>query len=311
MASLRKPPRLQPGMTIGVIAPSSALRDERLQKGIERIEERGYSVLRGDHLHTRHGYHAATDAMRAADLMSMFRDPGVDAVFCARGGYGAWRLLGHVDWAEVAAHPKLFVGYSDITTLHLALERHAGMVTIHGPVVTTLGGGMSAQSEDCFWRMLESPIAYGPYDTSGSDIRTLIPGKAAGRLAGGCLSLLAANAGTREAPSFRDRIVIIEDVDECVPHVDRHLSQLIRAGAFAGAAGIVVGTVTGWDKDLKEPPTVTLDDIWRDTLVPLGLPTILGFPLGHEPNPLTLPLGCMAELDANAGTLALLEGAVT
>lgn len=297
-------------MTIGVIAPSSAIRDERLEKGIARIEERGYRVRRGDHLYTRHGYHAATDEMRAADITNMFGDETVDAIFCARGGYGAWRAIPHLDWSVIAANPKLFVGYSDITTLHLALENHAGLITIHGPVVTTLGGGMSKESEDCFWRILEDPEPHGVYATGDAVIQTLVGGKATGRLAGGCLSLLAANAGTPESPDFRGRIVVIEDVNESVPHVDRHISQLVRAGAFDGAAGIVVGTVTDWDKDLTKPPTITLEYSWKDLLSPLRIPTIIGFPFGHVPNPSTLPLGCLAELDADACRLELREGAV-
>lgn len=310
MQTFRKPHRLQPGMTVGVIAPSSAIRDDRLEKGIARIEERGYRVQRGKHLHSRHGYLAATDEMRAADLMDMFKDPDVDAIFCARGGYGAWRLLPHLDWTVFRDNPRLFVGYSDITTLQLALETHAGLATIHGPVVTTLGGEISQSAVDLFWRLLERPEPVGTYDASDREVRCLMPGRATGRLAGGCLSLLAASAGTPEQPDFRDRIVLIEDVNETVPHIDRHISQLLRAGCFDGAAGIVIGTVTGWDKDLKEPPVFTLEDILRDRLASLGLPTIDGFPFGHVPNPLTLPLGCLAKLDAGTGTLSLLEGAV-
>jgi muramoyltetrapeptide carboxypeptidase len=296
-------------MTIGVIAPSSAIRDDRLEKGIAYIESRGYRVHRGDHLYTRHGYHAATDAMRAADLMAMFSDPDIHGIFCARGGYGAWRLLPLLDFGAIAKNPKLFVGYSDITTLHLALEKHAGLMSIHGPVVTTLGGGMSDEGSECFWQVLESVEPFGAYQLEG--VKTLAGGKATGRLVGGCLSLLAASAGTPEQPDFCGRIVLIEDVNESVPHVDRHLSQLIRSGAFDGAAGVVVGTVTDWDKDLKKSPTINLDDIWKDRLLPLGIPTVLGFQFGHVPDPLTIPLGCMAELDAEAGQLTILEAAVT
>jgi muramoyltetrapeptide carboxypeptidase len=298
-----------PGATIGVIAPSSAIRDERLAKGIARIEARGYRVCAADHLYTRHGYHAATDAMRAADLMAMFQDREIDAIICARGGYGAWRILPFLDFEVIAANPKLFVGYSDITTLHLALDKHAQLATVHGPVVTTLGGQMSDESEEIFWRILESDEPLGDYPSAG--IRTLTGGKAAGRLTGGCLSLLAASCGTPEQPDFQGRIVVIEDVNENVPHVDRHLSQLLRSGAFEGAAGIVLGTVTDWDKDLKSPATISLDDIWKDRLLPLGMPLIVDFPFGHVENPLTLPLGCMAELDAGARRLTMLESAVT
>jgi muramoyltetrapeptide carboxypeptidase len=306
----QRPARLQPGMTIGVIAPSSALRDERLAKGIALLEEKGFRIVAGDHLYDRHGYLAGTDAGRAADLTSMFARRDIDAVFCARGGYGVCRLLDYADWNVIAANPKVFVGYSDITTLHLALERRAGLVTFHGPMVVTHGGGLSESASDCFWRAVGRAEPLGVYDTGSAPIRMLAGGQAQGRLAGGCLALLGAAMGTPEQPDFAGRIVLIEDVGEALYRVDRLLAQMLRAGLLQQAAGFVLGTVTGWDREEKEIPPIPLDAVWRDYIRPLGKPAIAGFPCGHEPDPLTLPLGCMAELDADAGTLAVLEPAV-
>jgi len=296
-------------MTIGVIAPSGPLRDPRLPEGIAALERRGYRVAVGDHLYDKYGYLAGTDASRAADFTAMFARRDVDAVFCARGGYGANRMLDYVDWKTVAANPKVFVGFSDVTTLHLAIERRVGLVTFHGPMVVTHGGGLSEAATDCFWRAIERAEPLGRYNTCDAPIRALVGGRVRGRLAGGCLSLLAAAVGTPETPDFRGRIVLIEDINDPAYRVDRLLVQLRRAGLLEQAAGFVIGTVTGWDKQEKETPAIPLDTVWQDLIAPLGRPTIVGFPFGHQPNPLTLPLGCLAELDADAGALTILEPA--
>ncbi len=310
------------GMTIGVIAPSSGIRDERLEKGIAALEEAGYKVVPGDHLYDRHGYLAASDAARGADFTAMFARKDIDAVFSGRGGYGAVRMLDHVDWDVVAANPKPFVGYSDITTIHLAMERRTGMVTFYGPVVVTHGFGLSDDARDTFWNVLQNAKPLGTYPIGPPDlshptdpsvppqIKSLVPGKASGRLAGGCLSILAAAVGTPEEPDFEGRIVLIEDIGDPCYRSDRQLLQLLRAGLLQKVAGFVIGTVTGWEKQEKEPPVITLDDVWRDLIVPLGKPTISGFPFGHEANPMTMPLGCLAELDAETGMLVVVETAV-
>lgn len=305
-----RPRRLQPGMTIGVIAPSSALRDSRLEPGIAGLEARGYRVVRGDHLYDQHGYLAGTDRCRGADFTAMFARPDVDAVFCARGGYGAIRMLDYVDWDVVRANPKLFVGYSDITTLHLALERACGWVTLYGLMVSSLGGDVSDVARDCFWRLVERDEPLGAYDTSGGTVRTLVGGKAEGRLAGGCLTLYQVALGAPEAPDLAGRLVLIEDVGDAAYRIDRALMQLVRAGAFDDAAGFIVGSATDWDKGLERAPEIDIDRVWMDILAPLGKPAIVGFPFGHEPSPLTLPLGCLARLDADAGTVEVLEAAV-
>ncbi len=297
-------------MTIGIVSPSSGARNDRLEKGIAILEAAGYRVAFGDHVFDRHGYLAGTDSARAADFTEMFDRKDVDAVFCARGGYGAARILRLVDWDSVARNPKLFVGYSDITTLHLALERRARVVSIYGPMVASFGGGLSEACAGLFWQMVTSNKPIGKIVTPEVSIRTLVGGKVQGRLAGGCLALLAAAVGTPHEPDFNDRIVLLEDVDEAAYRVDRYLMQLLHAGILEQAAGFVIGTVTDWEKQEKGPPGITLDRVWTDIIAPLGKPTILGFPCGHEPDPVTIPLGCLAELDADAGTLTLLESAV-
>lgn len=306
-------------MTIGVVAPSSGIPPNRLEKGIAEIERRGYKVVLGDHLYDRYGYLAGMDAARGADLTAMFARKDIDAVFCGRGGYGAARTLDHVDWDAVAANPKPFVGYSDITTLHLAMEQRTGMVTFYGPVVVTHGLDLIEAAASVFWDLLEEPAPLGSYPSTITDTTaslganqpyTLVSGKATGRLAGGCISILAAAVGAPEQPDFESRIVLLEDIGDPVYRTDRQLVQLLRAGLLQKAAGFVIGTVTAWEKQERETPIITIDHLWRDLIEPLGKPTIVNFPFGHEPNPMTMPLGCMAELDADAGTLTVIEAAV-
>lgn len=305
-----RPARLQVGMTVGVVAPASAPGDERLDKGIAVLEAAGYRVVTGDHLYDRHGYLAGTDAGRAADLTSMFARADVDAVFCARGGYGSVRVLRWVDWQSVRSSPKVFVGYSDVTTLHLALERHAGMVTFHGPMVTSLGGGLGPEAASCFWRAVTAAEPLGLLAVTGSEMACVVSGRARGRLVGGCLELLAAAVGTPEAPDFDGRLVLLEDVGIPPYRVDRALAQLGRGGLLERAAGFVVGKATDWQKHDDQVAAITPDMLWREYLAPLGKPTVVGFPFGHEPSPLTLPLGCLAELDADACALQVIEAAV-
>ncbi|MGC8666654.1 MAG: S66 peptidase family protein [Chthonomonadales bacterium] len=294
-------------MRLGVVAPSSSVRDGRLQAALDLLEAAGYQTILGDHLYDRYGYLAGTDAARAADLNSMFARKDVDGILCARGGYGSWRVLDLVDWDTVRANPKVFIGYSDITLLHLAMERRANLVTFHGPMAITIGKGLDPSTFEQFLAVVSRPVPAGtlPWDGVGK----LVGGRAAGPLAGGCLSLLAAAVGTPDAPDFRGCIVLLEDVGESLPHVDRHLCQLARSGCFRQAAGFVIGTVTGARQEGADG-AITLEDLWQRYIVPLGKPAVWGFRFGHVENPLTLPLGCLAELDADAGRLSILEAAV-
>lgn len=307
------PPALQPGMTIGVFAPSSPLRNTKIAEGLDYLWRRGFKIVTGQHLYDRHGYLAGTDASRAADLNRLLNDPKIDAILCARGGYGACRLLDHIDWN--AAHtPKIFAGYSDVTTLHLAFERRRGWITFHAPMVSAFGTGLAKTAEDSFWQIVGQASPGGCYQTDEANVQTLCGGKVEGQLAGGCIALLAAAVGTPEQPDFTGRLVLLEDVGEVPYRVDRMLTQLLRAGLLQRAAGFIIGTVSAWDDAPEDyQPTLRampLDTIWRDHILPLGVPTIVGFPFGHEPNPLTMPLGCRAELDADTATLTLLEPAV-
>ena len=308
---MRKPSPLDPGDAIGIVAPSSPVPADELQKGIAVLEERGYRVVVGANVLAttpNNDYLAGSDEARAADLETLFSSEEIAAVICARGGYGATRLLSRLNWDRIASHPKLFLGYSDITSLHTALARKAGLVTLYGPNVTSLPK-LDEVSSRLLWRLLEDPVALGTLPTEGAALQTVVPGQAEGETAGGCLSLLSHACGSDFAPDFRDKIVLIEDINEAIYRADRDLMQLRNAGLLDEAAGFVLGTITNWQKKEADPPRNTPQTLWQEIFGPLGKPALAGFPFGHEPNPLTLPLGVRARLDAGAQTLTLLESA--
>ncbi len=220
------------------------------------------------------------------------------------------RMCDLIDWNVVRANPKVFVGFSDITTLHLRIAREVNMVSIHGPVVTTIGGGLEEAARDSFWRLIESTEPYGCLPVEANLVNCLVPGKSVGRLAGGCIELIADAIGTKEQPNFDGCIVALEDVGERAYQVDRQLVQIKRAGVFDNVVGFVLGTVTDWDKDEAGPIRIDLDDVWREHIARLGKPTVAGFPIGHIQSPLSLPIGSLAELNSDQKSLTVLEPAV-
>jgi muramoyltetrapeptide carboxypeptidase len=307
-----KPRALRPGDTIGVVSPSSYKAFEALRPGIEKIQRRGYKLVFGEHAFDRRGYLAGEDRDRAADLNAMFARKDVKAVLCTRGGYGASRILDYLDWDTIRAHPKPLIGYSDITTLHIAFLRYTDMVVYHAPMIITLSRDVSEHAIQNLFDVLEKPEPLGTYDTREGNVQTLVPGIAEGELTGGCLCLVTATCGTPEQIDAKGKILCIEDVDEAPYAVDRMLTQLKRCGVLDEAAGFVIGEITDWQKHVSDPAeSLTMEQVWQDIIVPLGKPAIIGFPFGHVVNPLTLPLGVQARLDATAGTLTLLEPAVS
>src|SRR5258708_14682495 len=217
-----RPVRLQPGMTIGIVAPSSPIRDPaRETAGLKCLEVAGYRYVLADHIFDGHGYLAGMDKDRAADFTAMFKRKDVDAIMCARGGYGAVRMVDLIDWEVVAAKPKPFIGFSDITTLHMAFENRTGMVTHYGPILTSLGKGLEEDASGCFWNSLQNAEPLGVLPTGGAEISTLVRGRADGRLAGGCITLLCMAPGTIDAPDFPGRIVVLEHIEDAVYLFDR------------------------------------------------------------------------------------------
>jgi muramoyltetrapeptide carboxypeptidase len=263
----------------------------------------------------RLGHLAGTDAERLADLHSAFSDPDTDAVWCVRGGYGCTRLLPDVDFDLIRRHPKPFFGYSDVTALHLAIGQKTGLVTFHAPVAA---GVYEPHTFPHFLEVVRNGKA--PYamhqrtpggfpEDDAFDPYVIAEGKAEGELTGGNLSLLAAMCGTPWQPSFKNKLVFIEEVGEQPYRVDRLLTQLLEATDLKKAAGIALGVFFDC-KPKNSDFSLTLRETLSDRLASLGMPVLYGLPFGHIPEQVTLPYGIEARLDTGAGTLTLLEKAV-
>ena len=291
---MRRPPVLEPGCRVALVAPAGPLRgEEDLRRAEENVRDLGWHPVPGHYVLARRGYLAGTDDERLADFNAAARDPSIDAVWCLRGGYGTLRLLEGVDYEAWQRFPKPLIGYSDITALHAAIGHRADLVTYHGPTARAALTGFSRASLEC-------ALAGGDSCGVASEARTLCPGSARGRLVGGNLAILAALAGTPFAPTYEGTILVIEDVGEPVYRLDRMLAQLRLSGALGRCAGIVFGAFTGIPED---DPAGNADDLLDEIARAVDVPCIAGAPVGHIDDQWTLPLGALAELDADALTL--------
>jgi muramoyltetrapeptide carboxypeptidase len=314
-----KPAHLRPGDTLGIVSPSSpSSRDSDLLRVQQWARAHGFALKVFPHATERYGYLAGTDAARAADLTAAFADPEVAAVISMRGGFGGWRMVPGIDMAVIRENPKLFIGYSDITALHLALARDADLVTFYGPSAASfIGRSASPYTLRHFLRAATQPEPLGEIERDPDDPFTwsISPGAAEGPLRGGCLTLLVQSLGTPWELDWTDAIVILEDVHEEPYRIDGYLTQLRLAGKLQQAAGFVVGEhVDCGPRDVRPSypyGTFSTEEVYRQHLQPLGVPVMVGLPCGHGKHLATLPLGIPARLDAGAGTLTVLEAATT
>ena len=301
---MRFPGALPPGGTIGIVNPSSPVEPERLDAGIAALTSRGFRVIVAPHARDRDGHHAGSPAARAADFSDFYADPTIDVIWCARGGSSACRLWPLLDWNSLAAlPPKMVIGYSDTTSLLIPLNQRVGTVALHGPLVFELRG-LAPDVLDWQLHLLQDHTPAGLVPSRASE--ALVPGIADGPLCGGCLSLVAATLGTPYQINAAGKLLLIEDIGEAPHRIERMLAQLAEAGVLGSASGFVIGQAT----DADDADTVPLHQIWSDLLAPYGKPAVLGFPFGHVTPNYALPLGVRARLDADAGTLTLLEAAV-
>jgi muramoyltetrapeptide carboxypeptidase len=289
---------------VAVVAPAGPVRRERLAAGIEVLESWGLRTRAGAHVlgrHPRLAHLAGTDADRAADLNAGWCAPDVAAVWAARGGSGSHRLVDLLDWpAMTQVPPRLLVGFSDVTALHEAVAQRLGLVSLHGPVVTSLGESQQP-ARDQVRRMLFEPDTVAEL---ASGLRRVSGGTADGVLVGGNLRVVTASLGTRVSRPAAGGIVVLEDVGEQAYRVDGMLTQLLRAGWFGGVRGVVAGAFTG-------SGTTDVDAVVAERLGALGVPVVTGAPIGHVPDNRPVPLGVPARLDADAGTLVLTRPALT
>ncbi len=312
---IRRPSKLRKGNTIAVLSPASPPHGEKKEqyaKGLQYLCDRGYRVAEGNHVLKEYGYLAGTDQERSDDLNAMLSSPEVHAIICSRGGYGTPRLLDKIDYRAVKKNPKIFVGYSDITCLQLALYAKTGLVSFSGPMVAVeMGKGMQPLTEKYFWPLLTSTRRIS-MKASVPEIQPIIyrRGVADGRLLGGCLSLIAPLLGTEYQPDFRGAILIVEDIGEEAYGIDRYLVQLRYAGILRQIKGLVLGQFLDVVDPEKSAPTLSLDEVIREYTSDLKIPIIGNFPYGHNDVKYTLPIGCRVRLDANRGLLTMLESGV-
>lgn len=313
--SLIKPARLREGATIALIAPSSPPSSEKLAKGIANLGNLGFNLVEGKSLRAQNGYLAGSDADRLADLHWAFRDAQIDAVWCIRGGYGAARLLPDIDYHLIKKHPKPFIGYSDVTALHLAIHQRTGLVTFHGPVAAsefqedTLQHLRSVVMKPIQPYLIKAPDGNEILEDIEFQPFTITSGQATGALTGGNLALLSSLAGTPFEPNFKNKIVFLEDVGEQPYRLDRMLTQLLQATNLRLAAGLVLG-VFHECQPKPDSLSLSLPDTLRLCLGGLKIPVVYGIPFGHVAHQATFPYGISARLDADKLELTILDNAV-
>ena len=312
-----RPRRLQPGNTVGLVNPAGAVWEPvNVEIVAESLAALGFKTKRGANLLARRGYFAGTDEQRAADLNAMFADPEVRAIHCVRGGWGSARLLSLLDWAAIAKNPKILLGYSDITTLLLALHAKTGLVTFHGPV-----GASQWNPWSVGWmkRVLQEgeAVTFENLKEIGEDdltvvenrVQTLRPGTARGRLLGGNLTVLTSLVGSGYLPDWDGCILFLEDVEEAPYRIDRMLTQLRLAGILEKARAVIWGNCTDC-RPGQGFGSLTISEVLEDHIRPLGVPAWQGAMIGHVDRQFTLPVGIEVEVDATAGTIRMLEPAV-
>lgn len=314
--SAQKPPRIKQGDIVGLINPAGATFNT---DDIDFVEESfaalNLKVKRGKHVLDRYGYLAGTDEARAADVNAMFADKEINAILCVRGGWGCNRILPLLEYDLIKKNPKALIGYSDITSLLIALFARTGLVTFHGPVGTSTWNQFSL---NYFKKILfdgeavkmENPKNIGDNLAQTKDrVETITKGKAKGRLVGGNLTVLTAMIGSDYLPNWKNVILFVEDDSEQIYRVDRMLTQLKLAGVLQQLSGFVFGKCTKCEPG-DGYGSLTLQEVLNDHIKPLDIPAWYGAMIGHIENKFTVPVGCEAEIDADAGTIRLLESAV-
>jgi len=300
-----KPRALKPGDTIGVVSPASAIDREHLERGVAALKSMGFRVKVSRHALDRDGIVAGPDTARASELQAFFADPEVDAIFAARGGYGAGRILPMLDFDAIARTPKVFMGFSDATFILNALVGRASMVCFHGPMVAMdFARGLGESSLDHLRRLLAGEM--GSFELPAR--AALKAGVAEGEVVGGCLSMVTATLGTPYAPPFDGAILFLEDTGEKAYRIDRMLVQLGQAGVLGRVAAVVFGALRAPAGSEAEHRLIS--ECIAEQAARLDCPVLSGIEVGHGSANFTIPFGVRARVDTAARTLGFLEPAV-
>lgn len=307
-----KPPKLKPKATIGIVNPSYWLAEEKYEQTANIFTDRGFTIVRGKSTFLKEDLYGGTPIDRAEDIMDMFQNPDIDAIICARGGYGANRVLHLLDYETIKANPKIFMGYSDITAFNTSITQKTRLVTFHGPMLVTFNDGFVSYD---YSHMIETLSGNAPHViTPPNDLplRVLKPGKASGPLWGGNLCLLLNRLGTPDELNTDGTILFIEDIGEKLYRFDRMMFQMKMAGAFDNIIGLIIGELVAME-DSDPPFGKTSDEIVMDICGDMGFPIVTNFPCGHGKYQATMPISIPAELNTNGGspTLTILESPVS
>jgi muramoyltetrapeptide carboxypeptidase len=296
-----KPPRLRQGDTIGVVAPAGPFERDPFDQGVATLEAMGFQVKVPEGIFEQKNYLAGSDEHRAKLLTELFQDPAVRAIFCVRGGYGSARILPFLDFKQIAANSKILVGFSDITVLLNAFYHKLGLITFHGPLVTTLGKS-SERTRDI---LLEAITSDQPATLTPSEPVVLHPGHASGPVIGGNLTNICHLIGTPYEPEFAGALLLLEDRGEPPYRIDRMLCHLRLSGRLKNVAGVVVGSF----KDCGDIDMI--NDAVKENFAGRDIPILAGFDIGHDAENLTVPIGLQATLDTESGVLRFDEPATS
>lgn len=303
-----KPIPLKRDDTVALIAPSSPTDPNSVDKSIECIKKLGLNVIVGESCLSKHGFLSGTDDIRANDINSMFKNKNINGIFSLRGGYGSARLLDLIDFKIIKRNPKVFVGYSDITALHIAINQKCNLITYHGPMISTeLIKGLDEYSNYYYKQNIFNKNILGKINNpTGMDIKVLYEGCAEGKLIGGNLSLICSTLGTKYEINTKNKILFIEEIAESPYKIDRMLLQLHQAGKFKDAKGIILGAFT--ECTASDPDkSLSLDEVFNEIILPNKKPTICNLACGHCLPTLTLPLGAKALLNTSIKEFKVLE----
>lgn len=308
-----KPARLKNGDLIGLISPASSPEEQNaIERGVRYLRGIGYQVEVGKNAGKYHGYLAGTDEERLDDLHYMFKKKDVKAIICLRGGYGASRLIDKINYKLIKSNPKIFVGYSEITSLQVAMLQKTGLITFAGPMIyPDFYENISPFTEEFFWRILTSNKKIGRLKyPENQKLPAIVTGTTSGKIVGGNLSVLHALIGTPYFPNLKDKILLLEDIKELPYRIDRMMNTFRQTNVFKVIRGIILGRFVDCFEHDPVKKTLTLGEVMEDYLGKLKIPIVYSFPHGHIKDKLSVPIGLHVKLNASKGFIEYSESAV-
>lgn len=312
--SLIIPPRLKKGDTIALISPASSPDDlSRIEKSVSYFEKLGFNVEVGKNVGKYFGYLAGTDEQRASDLNEMFIRKDINAIICIRGGYGSPRILDKINYSVIEKNPKIFVGYSDITSLQMAILKKCKLVTFAGPMAAVdFWNEVSPYTEEIFWKIVSGRGKPGKIKFPDSHLLvSTFKKKVEGKIIGGNLALFVSLLGTKYLPSLKDKILLLEEIGEKPYRVDRMLNQIRLSGAYNQIAAVVLGAFTDCEEEDKEKKSLSLEYIIEDYLGARNFPLIKNLPHGHIKNNMTIPFGAKISINPAKNYFEITEAVVS